>query len=361
MNLQDWETYKEINQQPDIWRTWADDFGAKLDAIREWVAAQDADEIWLCGAGTSAYIGDLIAAHMGADVRRIRAISTTDLVSCPQNFIRSGLNPLVISLGRSGNSTETIGTLDLLDALLPNAPRLNITCNAESVLATRGSSAAQKVIILPEKCHDAGFAMTSSYTTMLLTALLILDETTGPDDLRQLANAAETLLPAYFKRAAEQPQPGRVVFTGSGALAFAARESALKVMELAAGDIPSIWDSCLGFRHGPKSFVNSKTQVFIFLSNHAFTSQYDRDLAAEVRDQFGPNSVTTIGISNADVLIPKQHNDAIASVLYVLLAQVLATVWSHNMGLNVDNPFDGRGTLTRVVSGVKLYAPDDLI
>lgn len=357
MALQDWATYREINQQPEIWRGWADEFGGKLDAFRAWVAEQNVDEIWLCGAGTSAYIGDLIAAHLGADRRRIRAISTTDLVSCPQNFIRSGLTPLVVSFGRSGNSAETIGTLDILDQLLPNAPRLNVTCNAESVLATRPSKGPQRAIILPARTHDAGFAMTSSYTTMLLSALLVLDESTEPDDLLNLADAADTLLPKLFNLAAAMPQPTRTVFIGSGALAFAARESALKVMELAAGGIPSIWDSNLGFRHGPKSFVNDNTRIFVFLSGHPFTGQYDRDLAAEVRDQFGPDSVTTLGSQNSDIQFPEQRNDALASVLNVLAAQILATVWSHKLGLNVDNPFEGRGTLTRVVSGVKLYVP----
>ncbi len=358
MALQDWATYREINQQPHIWRLWADEFGAQLNLLRDWVASQNADEIWLCGAGTSAYIGDLIAAHLGADPRRIRAIATTDLVSCPQNFIRDGLTPLVVSFGRSGNSTETIGTLDILDQLLPAAPRLNITCNAKSALATRQSTGPQQAIILPAKCHDEGFAMTSSYTTMLLSALLVLDETTSATDLRQLADAADILLPKLFAHNMDMPE--RAVFTGSGALAFAARESALKVMELAAGDIPSIWDSNLGFRHGPKSFVNANTHVFVFLSGHGFTGQYDRDLAAEVRDQFGPNSTTTLGSENADIIIPAQNNDALTSVLYVLVAQVLATLWSHELGLNVDNPFKGRGTLTRVVSGVKLYQPGAL-
>jgi tagatose-6-phosphate ketose/aldose isomerase len=42
-------------------------------------------------------------------------------------------------------------------------------------------------------------------------------------------------------------------------------------------------------------------------------------------------------------------------VLPVLLAQVLAVVWSDSLGLPVDDPFAGMGTLSRVVSGVKLY------
>lgn len=351
-------TYKEIMQQPAIWRAWAAEFGPRLAGLRAWIGAQSPDEIWLCGAGTSAYIGDLIAAALGADPRRIRAVSTTDLVSCPQNYIREGLRPLVISFGRSGNSAESLGTLDLLDRFLPDAPRINITCNGESALATRPAS-AQKVIVLPAATHDAGFAMTSSYSTMLLTALLLLDDTLAPALLTGLADTAESLLPKYFEIAIALPRPARAVFTGSGPLAFVAREASLKVMELAAGDIPAIWDSNLGFRHGPKSFITADTLVFVCLSNHALTGQYDRDLAAEVRAQFGPETALTLG-AGGDIAIPRASDDAAEAVLYVLFAQALATVWSHALGLHIDDPFKGRGTLTRVVSGVTLHTPDAL-
>lgn len=357
--MQHWATYKEILSQPAIWRMWADAFESRASELRDWISAEAPDEVWLCGAGTSAYIGDLIAAHLGAADIRIRAVSTTDFVSCPQNFVRAGFRPLVVSFGRSGDSAESIGMLDILDALLPQAPRLNITCNSKSALATRQPvSASQEVVVLPPECHDRGFAMTSSYTTMLLSALLILDQDVGAPDLRKLANAAESLIGPMFEFAENTECPERAAFVGSGALTYSARESALKVMELTAGDVPVIWDSSLGFRHGPKSFVSAKTHVFIFQSAHPFTGQYDRDLAAEVREQFGPLSVTTLGTdSNADIVLPEQVNDAAASVLYVLLAQILASVWSHKMDLNVDDPFKGRGTLTRVVSGVKLYVP----
>ena len=38
-----------------------------------------------------------------------------------------------------------------------------------------------------------------------------------------------------------------------------------------------------------------------------------------------------------------------------MTAQVTGVMWSGALGLNVDNPFVGQGTLSRVVDGVKLY------
>src|SRR6185369_16976892 len=51
----------------------------------------------------------------------------------------------------------------------------------------------------------------------------------------------------------------RVVYLGSGALTGLAREAALKLLELTAGQVVSYWDSPLGFRHGPKAVLEQGT------------------------------------------------------------------------------------------------------
>ena len=341
--LNDWATWSEIHAQPGIWRAWAAacDWGAH----RAWIAAQQVDEIWFCGAGTSAYIGDILAA--GLPDHRLRSVPSTDLVSRPQAFLR-GRRPLVVSFGRSGNSSESLGTLDALDALAPDAPRLNITCNGESALATRGG-AETRVIVLPPQTHDTGFAMTSSFSTMLLTALVLFSES-DPSALTRAADAFDQLPPQI----AGPPAPERAVFLGTGPLAFAARESALKVMELSAGRIPSLWDSTLGFRHGPKSFVTDATLLTVFTSGEAPAKAYEADLIAELRAQYPQAQLVTIG-PDAEIALPHPDGPAFAAPNAVLFAQLAAVTWAAAMGINVDDPFAGQGTLTRVVSGVRLY------
>ncbi len=340
-------TWREIHAQPAIWRAW----GAGLDVarLRAWIAAQGVDEIWLCGAGTSAYIGEIIAAGLdGQSGPPIRAVATTDIVARPHALLR-GARRLVISFGRSGNSAESIGLLDALDALAPDWPRLNITCNGASHMAAR---AGCKVVILPEACHDAGFAMTSSFSTMLLTALSLLDGALPADASAArwaaLADDLDILLPHYDAQAQTIRRPHRAVFLGSGALTFAAREAALKVMELSAGQIPALWDSALGFRHGPKSFVDKGTDIWLFSSQDTHTAAYERDLATELTQQF-PD------VTLHQPTLPHPHSDAWAAPLYVAQSQILAAVWSDALGLPVDDPFAGKGTLTRVVANVRLH------
>lgn len=347
MNLKDWATWREIHAQPAIWRDWA----GQLDvgALRDWVAALGPRPVWFCGAGTSAYIGDILAA--GLEGRGdFRAVPTTDIVARPQAYL-TGRAPLIVHFGRSGNSAESIGLMDALDALAPDAPRLNITCNADGALALRKATGPQRVILLPPATHDAGFAMTSSFSTMLLTAAAVFDKS-GTRPLPLLADRLEAALPGYLSLASEAATPPRIVFLGSGPLAFAAREAALKVMELAAGQIPALWDSTLGFRHGPKSFVLPGTRIVLFRSADAHAARYEADLAEELATQF-PECPLTLVPAQPD--LSESLPDLWGAPLAVALAQVMGVVWSARLGLNVDDPFAGRGTLSRVVTGVRLY------
>lgn len=350
-DLSKWATWREIHAQPDIWEGW----GRTLDVagLRDWIAGLAVEEVWFCGAGTSAYIGEILVAGLeGKGGPRLRAVPSTDIVSRPQALL-TGRRPLIVSFGRSGNSTESIGTLDAADALAADAPRLAITCNPAGTLATR-LRAIDRAVVLPEATHDAGFAMTSSFSTMLLTALALFDPVPdAPARMAALAAQLRVMLPVLATHADTEP-PERAVFVGAGPLAFAARESALKVMELTAGQVPALWDSSLGFRHGPKSFVRGDTAIYVLTAPEAQAARYDADLIAELRAQFPQARVTAVG-PGGDIDVAMPFGAAWGAPLAVALAQVLAVAWSDRLGLNADSPFEGQGTLSRVVSGVTLY------
>lgn len=347
-------TWREIHAQPAIWRDWGAELAAQSAEIRDWIAARGITHVLFCGAGTSAFIGQtLSAARPGA--LSLAAVPTTDVVANPAETLRDDPHLLVVQFGRSGDSSETVATLDLLDAHFPRAHRLNVTCNPEGALATRAAvgPGEQRVLRLPAATHDSGFAMTSSYSTMLLSALACLDGTVDvAARMAALADAASAALPLL---AAAPPRPARAVFLGSGALTGVAREAALKVLELTAGETMSAWDSTLGFRHGPKASVVGDTRVTVFVHPEAHTARYDRDVATEIAAQFPEARVTTIGGEGCDVVLALTGDARWDAVLYVLAGQIWATLWSAELELNIDNPFAGQGNLTRVVSGVTIY------
>ncbi len=351
MEVDQWETWKEIHSQPNIWKAWGKSFDPA--PLQKWIAELDIDEVWFCGAGTSAYIGDAIVAGLeGEDSCVLRSIPSTDLVARPHAYLNKK-KPLIVSFGRSGNSTETIGTLDALDALAPKAPRLHITCHAKSALAQRTTAGPLQIILLPEETHDQGFAMTSSYSTMYYTALAIFDGCTDfSARMSNLASHLEHMLPVFTQKAGHRS--ARCVFLGTGALGAAAKEAALKVLELTAGESAVMSETPLGFRHGPKSFVNEQTLINIFLSPIGYERHYEVDLINELKAQFPKARIQSIG-DGGDIDVKAAYGARWSVPIYVAFAQILAVHWAQSLGFNVDNPFEGEGTLSRVVEGVKLY------
>jgi tagatose-6-phosphate ketose/aldose isomerase len=313
----------------------------------------------LTGAGTSAYAGELAADTLNAACpAQVRAVATTTLLSHPALFLTAQAPLLVVSFARSGNSPESQAIVNLVRQLAPATVFLNITCNAEGLLARSGAGRADTInVVLPDASCDRGFAMTSSFTSMLLTALALLSPQPLPESaarVEQLAALAErwTAEQADVWHYHGQARINRIVYLGAGPLEALAREAALKVLELSGGRILALSNSPLGFRHGPKSVVDTQTMVVVFRSQDQHVRQYDQDLIGELqRDRIAG---ALLSIDGRELGAPAELPDAWLAAAYVVFAQVLALHHSVRLGLTPDNPFPD-GTVNRVVQGVIIH------
>ena len=104
-----------------------------------------------------------------------------------------------------------------------------------------------------------------------------------------------------------QAKKQRFVYLGSGSLEGLAHESALKMLELTAGEVVTYFDSPLGFRHGPKSALDGDTLAVVYVSTDPYTRRYDLDIIAEIRAQLGQDAVVVISAEP----IPDTHGPAI--------------------------------------------------
>ncbi|MEU4191774.1 SIS domain-containing protein [Kribbella sp. NPDC026611] len=368
------DTLQEVQQQPAVWRETAAMLAARSTQIEEFlepVLAQPDLRIVLTGAGTSAFAGQILAPALSRSLRRrVDAIATTDIVSNPQEIFAEDVPTLLVSFARSGDSPESVAATELAVTCLRSVHQLVITCNADGKLArTHTDDPTALVLLMPPATNDRGFAMTSSFTSMLLTAWLVLAPKQDLQLADQLAAAAEQVL----ARAEElTPYTGRhyarIVYLGSGALAGLARESALKLLELTAGMVVSYYDTPLGFRHGPKAVLEERTLAVVYLSNDPYTRQYDQDIATELRTAIGDDNVLVVDAQPSAQ--PKAQDSARDSVLqidgvadvndaplalpYVVIAQLLALRFSVALGRTPDNPFPD-GEVNRVVQGVTIH------
>jgi tagatose-6-phosphate ketose/aldose isomerase len=300
-----------------------------------------------------------------------QAVSTTSLVSHPEDYLAREIPLLMISFARSGNSPESVAAVRLADELCDTCFHLIITCNADGALARYGNakSGNRYVFTLPEEANDESLVMTSSYTGMLLAGILIaqIDAIAGNksavDTLahygRRVINYYTDDLKTISKRNFE-----RAVFLGSGPLSGTATESHLKLQELTDGKIICKDDSFLGFRHGPKAVIDATTLVVYLFSNNSHVLKYEKDMVTSMKK--GNSPLLEVGFMEKDmpdVILDYSLSfsedgmslpEDFLSVCSVIPAQLLAFFKSLNLGLQPDNP-SVTGAISRVVEQFPIY------
>ena len=370
-------TTREIQQQPELWEETIQLFEKEQEKINHFFhslqeTAKTPLRVIFTGAGTSQYIGDTLVPYLNrfGDTKNytFESIGTTDIVSAPLDYLKTDSPTLLVSFARSGNSPESLAAVKLADQLIHTVNHLTITCAKEGLLAKNSLENANHLLLLmPEKSNDAGFAMTGSFTCMLLSALLAFDQSTI-ETKRNYVQSASLLGKELLSREKEiQTLMGsdvdRIVYLGSGSMAGLAREAQLKVLELTAGKVATAFDSSMGFRHGPKSFINEHTLVFGFLNNDSYTRQYDLDILEEVRENQIAKNTVAIGQLGEQNFSGNQFTfqtqtpllpEAYLVLPEIMVAQTIALLASISVGNTPDTP-SATGTVNRVVKGVTIH------
>ena len=361
----------EILQQPELWTDTAARTAACLAEIEKELTsflADPAARIVLTGAGSSHFIGDSLAPSLGrAFGRVVMSVESTDIVTDPEILAAPG-PLLMVSFARSGDSPESMGAYRLAAKAAPRLRQLIITCNEQGELARAARANGDLCLALDPRTNDRGLAMTSSVTDLFLAGLGLAYAGRWGEYQRlagDLSKAGERLLTDMPHLIGEIVAAGfsRLVYLGSGPLYGAAREMALKILEMTGGAIPSMARSYLGFRHGPMSFLNSGTFIVAMRSMDSYVRKYEDDLLAQLAAKgFADRMLAlepqkaegmrwrTLDLTGEGVTLPEAWLPALA----VPVGQVLALLASLKLGRRPDQPSED-GLITRVVEGVVLY------
>lgn len=368
-------TTREIYQQPDVWREAFEFYQAKREEIaaflQEIADKYDYIKVILTGAGTSAYVGDTLLPYFKEvyDERKwnFNAIATTDIVANPATYLKKDVATVLVSFARSGNSPESVATVDLAKSLVDELYQVTITCAADGKLALQAHGDDRNLLLLqPAVSNDAGFAMTSSFTSMMLTALLVFDPTefaVKSERFEVVSSLARKVLDKVEDvKELVDLDFNRVIYLGAGPFFGLAHEAQLKILELTAGQVATMYESPVGFRHGPKSLINDNTVVLVFGTTTDYTRKYDLDLVREVAgdqiarrvvllsDQaFGLENVKEVALGCGGVL-----NDIYRVFPYIVYAQLFDLLTSLKVENKPDTP-SPTGTVNRVVQGVIIH------
>ena len=360
-------TTREIYQQPRVWKETArlyQERKAEIKAFLEKIGQEhDYIKVILTGAGTSAYVGDTLVPYLQEvhDERHwnFQSIATTDIVAHPQTYLKKEVPTVLVSFARSGNSPESVATVQLAQDLVDELYQITITCAEEGKLAQQARGDERNLLLLqPKETNDAGFAMTSSFTSMLLTALLVFDpseEEIKENRVEELVDLSEQILEKDREvKEVVDLDFERVIYLGAGPFFGLAHEAQLK--------IATMYESPVGFRHGPKSLINDQTLVLVFGSIDPYTRQYDLDLVREVAgDQIARQVVLltdqVAGIEHVREVLVEASADSLdiyRAFPYIIYGQLISLLTSLKVQNRPDTP-SPTGTVNRVVQGVIIH------
>lgn len=370
-------TAKEIIQQPDTWRESVKNLIKNKIEIKSFIdsfLSKKEFRIILTGAGTSAFAGEVCEPYLTSLLnKRVEAIATTDLVASPKSYFIKDIPTLLVSFARSGNSPESVHAVNLAKQLVDDLYQVVITCNENGKLAKNTVNDERSLLLLmPPQTNDLGFAMTSSFTTMVLNAMAVfninnIENFSG--DVYKLSNSVNDFIEDNIEKITSLANEDfeRIVYLGSSTSKGIARESALKVLELTAGKVNASYDTPLGFRHGPKSVVDDKTVSVVYISNDEYTRKYDLDLAKEMLAHKKGDKVVIVGdnieeeiVNKADYVFNVENinysvkNEVFLPLQQIIFGQMLSFLKSVNLGITPDNPCP-TGEVNRVVQGVILH------
>ena len=369
-------TIHEIYQQPATWRKTCAQLAAckdELQAFLDQVVKADDFDIVLTGAGTSEFVGNSLYHALNKKYNfKVKSYASTDIVPNPEDTLSRTKPTLLVNFGRSGNSPESVGSVEAAEVVCQNLYHLFVTCNCEGALSKLADSRTNCFALnLTPETHDKSFAMTSSYSNMYLATYLALnldrlEEVTAA--VEKVCVAGQNFLDNNFDAVAKIVADfdfNRIVYLGNIALKGVAQESALKMLELTAGKVATMYDSQLGFRHGPKSIINDDTLTVAYLSDDDYRRRYELDLIKEMAGQRKGNKIAVVynkacpGIEElADYTVQIDVGCDMENVMlgldFIMFAQILAVMKSLSMGITPDNPCP-TGEVNRVVKGVILY------
>ena len=368
-------TTAEIAQQPELWRDAFNIYKDNLEGVEKFLAEARAMgdgrlSVVFTGAGTSDYVGDTCAPYLrhagDTALYDFKPIATTDIVSAPRDFLNPDEPTVVVSFARSGNSPESLAAVQIAKQFVKNVKFINITCAPEGKLAVESADDPNAYTILIPRANDKGFAMTGSYSCMTLIATLIFDTASIEQKaawVEQIAKMGEEVVEREQEIADYLACDfNRVTYLGSGSFGGLAQESQLKILELAHGLVATSYDTSMGYRHGPKSFVDDKTLVFVFVNNDAYTRQYDIDILNEIGgDEIAQH---TIAVQQEGATVYEGESftfkgyealpEGYLALPFVMFAQAISLLNSVRVGNTPDTP-SPTGTVNRVVKGVTIH------
>jgi glutamine---fructose-6-phosphate transaminase (isomerizing) len=268
VNGQGNHTLNEILTQTAAWQAALEVVKTKQTALRNLWEEGQFSEILVTGCGSTYYLSLAIAPLLQLQLGiRARAVPASELLLFPETVMPAGGTPLLVTISRSGRTTETIRATQAYRTR-QRGPVLNIGCYEETELV-----ALSDLALVIHEGQEQSVVQTRSFSAMTIVAqaaVASLVDDRQCQAMRQLPTTGEHLISTYHdlaRQLGQSPRFDRFYFLGSGLQYGLACEANLKMKEMSLSVSEAF--HFLEFRHGPMSMVDERTLVVGLLSEKA--------------------------------------------------------------------------------------------
>lgn len=336
-------TLREILSQPDVWVEALAAFDPEEPQPQSLLAAGASDQVIVIGCGSTYYLALTAARLLRKSGLDALACPASELLLHPRSICLPGRRYLLLSVSRSGSTTETVRAQEQFKAKA-GGPAIAVTCDSGSQLAANAD-----FVIAIDEAQEKSVAQTRSFSSMAV-ALQQVAASLGARNLtasKRLPKVCQELLGENADLAQSLGTNGvisKFFFLGSGALYGIACEAMLKMKEMSLSYSEAY--HTLEFRHGPMSMVGEDSLVIGLISPDA--ARQENRVLREMAEMGA--TVLAIGQEPGphqhQVVLPADLPAWCTPVLYLPVLQLLAYQRAIFNSCDPDNPQQ----LTAVVS-----------
>jgi len=336
-DLQEFATYREIKSQTEAWDQALEVVNASRFALPK---AGDYDQVVFTGCGSTYYLA-LAAAALYQELTgcAARAVPSSELLLNSRTVVRDSTSHLLVSISRSGTTTETIKAVEKFKA--EKRGEVLVISNYDEAL-----SRLADVNLVIDKGQEESVAQTRSFASMFVAATALCASMAKREDLIEamgrlprIGNSVISNYESWAQSMGENLEFDRFYFLGSGIRYGLACEANLKMKEMTLTHSEPF--HFLEFRHGPMSMVNQNAVVV------GLVSDANRVQEAKVLSEMEGLGAKVVGLgeSEADIEFKSGIPESVRGVFSLPVLQLMAFYRSLAKGLNPDRP----NNLTAVV------------
>ncbi len=327
-------TREEISSQPEAWKQALKVLQVYEEQVREFSQLAMYQQVLFTGCGSTYYLS-LAAAAIFQEMTglRSRGLPASELWLSPQTWYNSAEDTLLVSISRSGETSETINACEAFNEN-SRGKIITLVCQSNSRLNRIGSLN----LVFPSGMEQS-IAQTRAFSTLFLGVIGLGVIWTGQDIhgdcLEGLSLVGKRLIEDYWpvaQRYGNNLDFDRFYFLGSGTRYGLACELNLKMKEMSLTHSEAF--HFLEFRHGPKAMVNKQTLIVGLVSEE--NARYEQAVLSDMHNLGA--EIVTIGEQGTEILFNSGLEEVRRNVLYLPFGQMMAFERAMAKGLDPDHP-----------------------